>query len=100
MRPWASKLAEETDLSKYHPVYDATNSKVKAPVHEAMDLIPPTRKHTFTPDIDPSTLIDDEAVFKASTGIDWSSPNFQTTWEEEEPAHDDSEASTRQDQES
>ena len=86
MRPWASKLAEETDLSKYHPVYDATNSKVKALVHEAMDLIPPTRKHTFTPDIDPSALIDDEAVYKALTGIYWSSPNYQTMEEEGEPA--------------
>ena len=64
-----------------------------------MDLIPPTRKHTFAPDIDPSTLIDDEAVFKALTGIDWSSPNFQTTEEKEEPARDDSETSSRQDQE-
>ena len=85
MHPRASKLAEETNLSKYHPVYETTNSKVKAPVHESMDLIPPTRKHNFAPDIDPSTLIDDEAIFKALTGIDLSSPNFQTT-QEEEPA--------------
>jgi len=64
MCPFASKLAEETDLSKYHPVYDAENAKVKASVHEAMDLIPPTRKHTFAPDIDSSTLIDDELFLK------------------------------------
>ena len=42
MHPWASKLADETNLSKYHPVYDAENSKVKASVHQAVDLIPPT----------------------------------------------------------
>ena len=65
----ASKLAEETDLSKYHPVYDVENAKVKAPVHAAVDLILPIRKHTFVPDIDPSSLIDDEAVFRALTGI-------------------------------
>ena len=59
-----------------HPFYDAENAKVKAPVHEAMDLIPPTRKHTFAPDIDPSTLIDDEAVFKALTGINWAASDF------------------------
>ena len=52
MCPWASKLAEETDLSKYHLVYAAENAEVKAPVHEAVDLIPPTRKHTFAPNID------------------------------------------------
>ena len=35
MRPLASKLAEEMDLSQYQAVYDADNKKVKAPVHEA-----------------------------------------------------------------
>ena len=69
----------------------------KALVHEAVDLIPPTRKQTFAPDIDPSTLIDDEAIFKALTGIDWSSPNFQTPREEEELGQDDPEALTHQD---
>ena len=64
-----------------------------------MDLIPPTLKHTFAPDIEPSTLIDDEAVFKALTVIDWSSPNLQMTEEEEEPVQDDPEASSHQDQE-
>ena len=97
MRPLASKLAEDMDMSQYQAVYDVENKKVKAPVHEAQDLIPPIRKHTFAPDIDPSTLIDDKAVFKALTGINWSSPNFQTTEEEEEPSHDDPKASTRQD---
>ena len=64
-----------------------------------MDLIPPTRKHTFAPDIDPSTLIDDKAVFKAVTGINWISPDFQPVEEEEEePGPNNPEASTRQDQ--
>lgn len=99
MRPLASKLALETDLSKYHPVYDANNAKVKAPVHEAVDLIPPTRKHTFAPDIDPSTLIDGEAVFKALTGINLATSDFQPMGEEEdEPVQDDPESSTREGQ--
>ena len=42
---------------------------MKAPVHQEVDLIPPTRQHTFALDIDPSNLIDDEAVFRALTGI-------------------------------
>ena len=98
MRPLASKLPEETDLSKYQAAYTMENSKVKASAYEIVDLIPPIRKHTFAPDIDPSTLIDDEAVFKALTGIDWTSPDFQTMHEEEELAQDNPEASTHQDQ--
>src|SRR5215216_74151 len=99
MCPLASKLAEETDMSQYQAVYDADNKKVKAPVHEAQDLILPILKHTFAPDIDPSTLIDDEVVFKALTGINWATPGFQPTGDEEEdePVQDDPEASTRQD---
>lgn len=76
MRPLASKLAEETDLSKYQAAYTKENSKVTSPAYDVIDLIPPIRKHTFAPDIDPSTLIDDEAVFKAVTGINWTSPDF------------------------
>ena len=71
MRPLASKLAEETDLSKYQAAYTKENSRVTTPVHEAVD------------DIDPSTLIDDEAVFKALTGIKWATSDFQPMDEEE-----------------
>ena len=98
MRPLASKLAEETDLSKYQAAYIVENAKVKASVYPVMDLIPPTRKHTFGPDIDPSMLIDDDVVFKAVTGVNWTSPDFQPLEEEEEPVLDKSEASTHQDQ--
>lgn len=83
MRPWASKLAEETDLSMYHLVCDAENGKVKAPVHDAVNLIPPTHKHICALDIDPSTLIDDEVIFKALTRINWATSDFQAMGEEE-----------------
>ena len=100
MRPLATRLAEETNLSQYQVAYDADNKKVKASVHQETDLIPPIRKHTFAPDIDPSNLIDDEAVFRALTGINWATPDFQLMDNqgagEEEEAQDDSEASTRQ----
>ena len=45
----------------------------------------------YDPDVDPSNLIDDEAEFKALTGIDWTSPDFQTMGEEEEPAQEEDE---------
>ena len=76
MRPLASKLAVETSLSSYKAAYDADNKRVSAQVHEPTDLIPPIRKHTFAPDIDPSNLIDDEAVFRVLTGINWATPDF------------------------
>ena len=98
VRPVASKLAEDKDLSQYQAAYDADNNKVKAPVHQEVDLVPPTRKHTFAPDIDPSNLIDDEVVFRALTGINWATPDFQLTdnqgAEDEEEAQDDPEDST------
>ena len=98
MRPLARKLTEETDLSKYQAAYTVDNAKVKAPIYPVMDLVPPTRKHTFAPEIDASTLIDDEAVFKAVIGVNWRSPDFQPMEEKEEPTLDNPEASTRKDQ--
>ena len=76
MRPLACKLAEETDLSRYQPTYNMENTKINAPAYDVMDLTPPTRKHTFAPDVDPSPIINDEAIFEDLTGIDWMSPDF------------------------
>ena len=100
MHPLDSKLAEDTDLSHYQPVYDTDNKKVKASVHDLHDLTPLIRKHTFAPDVDPSTLISDEAVFRALTGINWATTDFQPLGEEEqdEPVLDDPQPSTRQGQ--
>ena len=58
-----------------------------------MDLIPLIHKHTFTSEIDPSDLIDDEAEFYALRVFDWSNPNFQTVEEDEEPTRDEPKAS-------
>ena len=77
MHPLASKLAEETDISHYQPVYDAENKRLPAPTHDVEDLIPPIRKHTLAPQVDPAGLIDDEAEFEALNNIDWSSSTFQ-----------------------
>ena len=63
MRPLASQLAEEVELSVYRSSYDADNKRVDAAVKEAHNLIPPIRKHTYAPDVEPSNLISDEAVF-------------------------------------
>ena len=76
MHTLASKLAEETDLTHNQHVYNANDKKVKAPTHDAPDLTPPIRKRTYAPDVDPSTLISDEGVFRALMGIDRSTANF------------------------
>ena len=76
VRPLACQLAEEADLSFYRASYDTNNKWVAAPTPEAQNLIPPIRKHTNAPDIEPSTLISDEAVFQALTGIDWATIDF------------------------
>ena len=76
LRPIASKLADETDLSHYQPVYDADKKRYPAPTHDVEDLILPIRKHTYAPDIDPSTLISEEAMFQSLTGIDWTIIGF------------------------
>ena len=41
MRPLASKLAKETDLSPYQSIYDAKNKRVNPPTYDAPTLIPP-----------------------------------------------------------
>ena len=77
MRPIASKLAEETDLSFHRSIYDAENKRIDASVYEAQNLIPPIRKHTYSPNVEPSDLISDEAFFRALAGIDWATIDFQ-----------------------
>ena len=84
VRPLACQLAEEADLSHYQAQYDNQNKWVAAPIHEAENLIPPIRKHTYAPDIEPSLLIHDEAVFRALMGIDWTTVDFQPLGRETE----------------
>ena len=47
------------------------------PPYDMTSLIPPPRKHTFAPEVDPAGLVDDEAEFEALKNIDWSSSTFQ-----------------------
>ena len=91
VRPLACQLAEEADLSHYQAHYDNQNKRVAAPIHEAENLIPPIRKHTYAPDIEPSSLIHEEAIFQALMGMDWSTIDFQPMDrdEEAEAARDD-----------
>ena len=102
MFPLASRLAGETDLSYHLSIYDADNRRIVASVYEAQNLILPTRKHTYAPDVEPSDLISDEAVFRALCGIDWATIDFQPVdgEAEVEPAQGDPQTSHQAEEES
>ena len=84
MRPLASQLAEDANLTVHRSYYDANNKRINPVIPEAQNLIPGIRKHTYAPDIDPSELISEEAIFRALTRIDWTTTNFQPLGGEEE----------------
>ena len=102
VRPMACQLAKEADLSHYQAQYNDQNKRVPAPTLEAENLIPPIRKHTYAPDIEPSSLIHEEAVFQALTGIDWLTVDFQRLGRDEEDvtAQDDPQSSSHPNDES
>ena len=89
VRPQATILGEETNIDKYQPGFDIENKKMATPSYKVTDLIPPVRQHTFAPEVDLVSLIDDEAEFIALNGFDWSNPSFQPV-EGGEPAREDS----------
>ena len=76
IRPMATLIGNDTDLSKYAPTYDSENLRIPNAPYDQISLIPPTRKHTFSPEVDPAGLIDAEAEFEALSGIDWASSTF------------------------
>ena len=96
VRPVATLIGNDTDLTKYQPGYNAENQRIPTPCYEALSLIPPTRKHTFALEIDPAGLIDEEAQFKALSGIDWKSSTFQVLGTAGGEERDEPETSTQQ----
>ena len=76
IRPVATLIGNDTDLTKYSPGYDSENRRIPNIPYDQVSLIPPTRKHTFAPEVDLAGLIDDEAEFEALSGIDWASSTF------------------------
>ena len=77
VRPVATIIGNDTDLTKYQPGYNAENQRIPTPRYEALSLIPPARQHTFAPEIDPAGLINEEAQFEALSGINWKSSTFE-----------------------
>ena len=94
IRPVATLIGNDTDLSKYAPAYDSENRRIPNAPYDQISLIPPIRKHTFAPEVYPAGLIDDEAEFEALSGIDWASSTFQEKTTDGEAAKDNSEPSS------
>ena len=69
------------------------NQRIPTPHYKVTSLIPPIRKHTFAPEVDPAGLIDDEAEFEALNSIDWSSSTLQEREHGEEAERTDPDAS-------
>ena len=57
IRPVATLIADEADLTRYQPGYDAENRRIPRPHYVVTSLIPPIRKHTFAPEVDSARLI-------------------------------------------
>ena len=94
IRPVATLIGNDTDLSKYAPAYDSENRRIPNAPYDQISLIPPIRKHTFAPEVDPAGLIDDGAEFEALSGIDWASSTFQDKTADGEVEKDNSEPSS------
>ena len=92
--PMATLIGNDTDLTKYQPGYDSENQRIPTPPYDDVSPIPPTRKHTFAPEVDPTGLIDDEAEFEALSGIDWASSTFQDRAADGEAEKDNRESSS------
>ena len=90
----ATLIGNDTDLTKYQPGYDSENRRIPTPHYNEVNLIPPIRKHTFAPEVDPAGLIDDEAEFEALSGIDWASSTFQERAADGEAEKDNPESSS------
>ena len=94
VRPLATLIGEDTDLTKYSPGYDSENQRTPNAPYDQVSLIPPMRKHTFAPEVDPTGLIDDEAEFEALSGINWASSTFQGKATDREVEKDNPESSS------
>jgi hypothetical protein len=79
------------DLKRYQPAYNEENVRVTPPSYTPIDLTPARRKHIFAPDVDPSIIMKEDAVFQALTTIDWDLENLQIG-RRAEPEQDDPEA--------
>ena len=84
-------------LKNYPVDYDANHSRIPSPNLISVNLAPQRRKHIFAPKVDPSSILDDEAIFQALNHYNWDADNLQIQ-EPEDPVSDNPETSQAKDQ--
>ena len=83
IRPLASLIADEVDISRYHPAYTTDNERVNAAKNEPSNLLSTRCKTTFAPDIDASALVEGTANFESLLSIRWQQKGQQVEDDDE-----------------
>ena len=96
-RVLSPQLVSEMKLKNYQAAYDANHSQIPPPTFKSVNLTPQRRKHIFAPKVDPSSILDDEAIFQALNHYNWDADNLQIE-EPEDPVADNAETSQAKDQ--
>jgi hypothetical protein len=74
----ASQLVQEMKLARFQSAFSEDGKRVKLSSLPPLNLTPEGRKDGFTPDIDSSSLIDDEEIFEAFATVDWAADHVRT----------------------
>lgn len=74
----ASQLVQEMKLTRFQSAFSEDGKRVKLGSLPPLNLTPEGRKNEFAPDIDSSSLIDDEEIFEAFATVDWAADHAQT----------------------
>ena len=72
----STQLISEMKLKNYQAAYDANHSRIPPPSFTSMNLAPQRRKHIFAPEVDLSSIFDDEAIFQALSHYNYDVDNL------------------------
>ena len=61
----STQLVSEMKLRNYQAAYGANHTRIPPPILITKSLAPQQREHVFAPEVDQSSILDDEAMFQA-----------------------------------
>ena len=73
----STQLVSEMKLRSYQAAYGANHTRIPPPDLITKNLAPQRREHVFAPEVDPSSILDDEAVFQALSHCNWDVDTLQ-----------------------